>query len=91
MAGSGAVQAVINIDWRSDFTSEETRRHEEDLAKKPSAACAWFGGCYARQPAPRHRAAPISHGSRAIPRVLFIVNSRPRFLVGREAITAMLR
>jgi len=32
MAGNGAVQAVINIDRLWDFTSEETRRHEEYLA-----------------------------------------------------------
>ncbi|MEM8513668.1 acetyl esterase/lipase [Massilia sp. MP_M2] len=91
MTSDGAVKAVINIDGLSDFTSEEARRHEDDPAKNPSAAGAWFGGRYAEQPALWHQASPINHVSRASPPVLFIVSSMPRFSVGREAMMAKLR
>ena len=90
MTSQGAVQAVINIDGLSDFTSEEARRHEDDPSKNPSAAGAWFGGRYAEQPALWQQASPINHVSRASPPVLFIVSSVPRFSVGREAMTAKL-
>jgi hypothetical protein len=64
MTGNGAVQAVINIDRLLEFTSEEARRHEDDLAKNPSAAGALIGGSYAEELALWHQALPINHGSR---------------------------
>jgi len=90
MTAPGAVRAVINIDGLSDFTSEEARRHEDDPAKQPSAAGAWFGGRYAEQQALWHAASPLSHVSKDSPPVLFIVSSVPRFSVGRDAMTARL-
>ncbi|MEW7847545.1 family 43 glycosylhydrolase [Massilia aurea] len=90
MTAPGAVQAVINIDGLSDFTSEEARRHEDDPAKNPSAAGAWFGGRYAEQKALWQAASPINHVSKTSPPVLFIVSGVPRFSVGREAMTARL-
>ncbi|MEW6759407.1 MAG: alpha/beta hydrolase [Pseudomonadota bacterium] len=85
-----AVGAVINIDGLSDFTTEESRKHEDDPNKKPSAAGAWFGGRYAEK-APLWRAAsPITHVGKDSPPVLFIISGVPRFSVGREAMAAKL-
>jgi len=85
-----AVRAVVNIDGLSDFTSEEALRYEDDPAKKPSAAGAWFGGRYAEQPALWRDASPINHVGKDSPPVLFIVSGMPRFSVGREAMIARL-
>lgn len=90
MTSPGAVHAVVNIDGLSDFTSTEALRHEDDPAKNPSAAGAWFGGSYAQKPALWKGASPINHVSKASPPVLFIVSGVPRFSVGREAMTAKL-
>ena len=86
-----AVRAVVNIDGLSDFTSSQALRHEDDPAKNPSAAGAWFGGRYAERRALWHAASPIAHVSRASPPVLFVVSGAPRFSAGREAMTARLR
>lgn len=91
MTDAGAVRAVVNIDGLSDFTSPEALRHEDDPAKKPSAAGAWFGGRYAEQRALWHAASPIAHVDMASPPVLFIVSGVPRFSAGREAMTAKLQ
>ncbi|WP_229425058.1 alpha/beta hydrolase [Massilia sp. Se16.2.3] len=48
-AVSSAAQAIVNIDGLSDFTSEAARKYEDDPARKPSAAGAWFGGRYAEK------------------------------------------
>ncbi|MGH8853423.1 MAG: alpha/beta hydrolase fold domain-containing protein [Telluria sp.] len=85
-----AIRAVVNIDGLSDFTTEESRRHEDDPAKKPSAAGAWFGGRYSEKPALWHHASPITHAGPHSPPVLFIVSGVPRFSVGREAMAAKL-
>ncbi|MDT1842825.1 alpha/beta hydrolase, partial [Acinetobacter baumannii] len=61
MTDNGAIRAVVNIDGLSDFTSPEALQHEDDPAKNPSAAGAWFGGRYAEQRALWHAASPISH------------------------------
>lgn len=84
------VRAIVNIDGLSDFTSEEARRHEDDPAKKPSAAGAWFGGRYADNPAPWREASPLTHAGKDSPPVQFIISSVPRFSVGREALAARL-
>lgn len=88
---SGDVTAVINIDGLSDFTSEAALRHEDDPAKNPSAAGAWFGGRYAEKPAVWHDASPTFHVSRNSPPVLFIGSGEERFSVGRDAMMRKLK
>ncbi|HEY0064228.1 MAG TPA: alpha/beta hydrolase [Telluria sp.] len=90
VTGSG-VQAIVNIDGLSDFTSEAARLHEDDPAKNPSAAGAWFGGRYAEKSALWREASPIFHVTPSTPPVLFIGSAQPRFSVGREEMVAKLR
>ncbi|RZA33093.1 MAG: hypothetical protein EOP92_22665 [Lysobacteraceae bacterium] len=85
-----AIRAVVSIDGLSDFTSEEARRHEDDPAKNPSAAGAWFGGRYAEKEALWRDASPLAHAGKDSPPVLFITSGVPRFSVGREAMAAKL-
>lgn len=79
------VKAIINIDGLSDFTSPEALRHEDDPAKNPSAAGAWFGGRYAEKSALWREASPTFYVGPATPPILFIGSGQPRFSVGREA------
>jgi len=91
LAGMTAnVQAIINVDGLSDFTSAEALRHEDDPAKNPSAAGQWFGGRYAEKAALWHEASPITHASEATPPMLFIGSSEQRFSVGRAAMVDKL-
>ncbi len=90
MAVSSAAQAIVNIDGLSDFTSPEARLHEDDPAKKPSAAGFWLGGRYAEKSALWHEASPTFHVSAATPPMLFIGSAQPRFAVGREAMVDKL-
>ena len=87
---SSAVQAAVNIDGLSDFTSEEARKHEDDPAKNPSAAGAWLGGRYAEQEARWRDASPLTHAGASSAPIMFITSGRPRFSVGREALTGRL-
>ena len=91
MTAPGAVQAVVNIDGLSDFTSDEALRHEDNSAKNPSAAGAWFGGRYAERSALWREASPINHVGKTSPPVLYVVSGVPRFSAGREAMTDKLR
>lgn len=84
------VQAIINIDGLSDFTSELALKYEDDPAKHPSAAGAWFGGRYADQPALWREASPIRHVRAGMPPLLFIGSAQPRFAAGREAMMAKM-
>ncbi|WP_082591462.1 family 43 glycosylhydrolase [Duganella sp. Root198D2] len=88
---SSAVQAAINIDGLSDFTSEEARKHEDDPARNPSAAAAWLGGRYAEQEARWRDASPLTHAGAGSAPVLFVTSAQARFSVGREALAARLR
>ena len=90
VTGAG-VQAIINIDGLSDFTSEEARRHEDDPAKKPSSAGAWFGGTYAEKSALWREASPTFYVSAATPPILFIGSAPTRFSVGREEMVVKLQ
>lgn len=88
---SAAVQAIINIDGLSDFTAPAALQHEDDPAKQPSAAGAWFGGRYAEQTARWREASPVQYVRAGMPPILFIGSSKPRFSVGREDMMARMQ
>jgi len=88
--GSSAVQAVINIDGLSDFTTELALKYEDDPKKNPSAAGAWFGGRYAEKTDLWRAASPINYVSPGMPPILFIGSAQPRFSAGREAMMAKM-
>ena len=85
------VQAIVNIDGLSDFTSEEARKYEDDPAKQPSSAGAWFGGRYAEKAALWRDASPLYHVNKDTPPILFIVSAQRRFSLGREEMVERLR
>lgn len=87
---SSDVQAIINIDGLSDFTSEAARLHEDDPCKNPSAAGFWFGGNYAEKTPLWHEASPIYYVNKKTPPVLFIKSSESRFSVGQEEMSRLL-
>jgi acetyl esterase/lipase len=90
-AVSSSVQAIVNIDGLSDFTSEAARKYEDDPAKQPSSAGAWFGGRYAEKEALWREASPLFYVNPKTPPVLFIGSGQARFSVGREDMLARLR
>lgn len=81
---SSAVQAIVNVDGLSDFTTETALKFEDDPNKKPSAAGAWFGGRYSEKTELWEEASPINHASKNTPPILFIGSAQTRFSVGRE-------
>jgi acetyl esterase/lipase len=83
-AVSSAAQAIVNIDGLSDFTSEAARKYEDDPAKQPSSAGAWFGGRYAEKEALWREASPTFYVNAKTPPILFIGSGQARFSVGRE-------
>lgn len=85
------VRAVVNIDGLSDFTSPEALLHEDDPAKKPSAAGAWFGGRYAEKSALWHAASPTFYVGPKTPPILFIGSGEARFSAGREAMIEKMK
>jgi acetyl esterase/lipase len=87
---SSAVQAIVNIDGLSDFTSEAARANEDDPARKITAAGAWFGGRYAEKTALWRQASPIQYVRPGMPPILFIDSSKPRFAVGRDEMVARM-
>jgi pectinesterase len=90
-AAPSKVQAIVNIDGLSDFTSEEARKYEDDPAKQPSAAGSWFGGRYAEKAALWHDASPLFHVGPGAPPIVYIVSAQRRFSLGREEMGAKLR
>jgi pectinesterase len=84
------VQAIVNIDGLSDFTSEAARKYEDDPARQPSSAGAWFGGRYAEKEALWREASPLFYVNAKTPPVLFIGSGQARFSVGREDMMARL-
>lgn len=84
-APDSSVQAIVNIDGLSDFTTPEARAHEDDTRKKLSPAGLWLGGSYTDQPDRWRQASPITHVHAGMPPILFIGSSQPRFAVGRDA------
>ncbi|EIK44857.1 putative lipoprotein [Cellvibrio sp. BR] len=81
---SSDVQAIINIDGLSDFTSEAARLHEDDPRKNPSAAGFWFGGRYAEKTDLWYEASPTFYVNKNTPPILFLISAQPRFSVGHE-------
>jgi acetyl esterase/lipase len=81
---SSAVQAIVNIDGLSDFTSEAARFHEDDPRKKPSAAGAWLGGRYSEKTALWHQASPVFYVNKNTPPILFLISAQERFSVGHK-------
>lgn len=79
---SSDVQAIINIDGLSDFTSEMARFHEDDPRKNTSAAGAWFGGRYADKRELWHEASPTFYVNKNTPPILFLISTQERFSVG---------
>ncbi len=89
-AVSSGVQAIVNIDGLSDFTSEAARKYEDDPSKQPSSAGAWFGGRYADKAELWREASPLFYVHAKTPPVLFVVSAQPRFSAGREEMAARL-
>jgi acetyl esterase/lipase len=87
---SSAVQAIVNIDGLSDFTTPAARANEDDPTKNPSAAALWFGGRYAEKAGLWREASPIQYVAAGMPPILFIGSAQPRFQVGREAMIARM-
>lgn len=81
---SSAVQAIVNIDGLSDFTSETARFHEDDPRKNPSAAGAWFGGSYSEKTALWHEASPLFYVNKNTPPILFLISAQERFSLGHK-------
>jgi len=85
------IQALINIDGLSDFTSEEALPFENDPKKNPSSAGAWLGGRYEEVPERWKQASPYFHIDSKAPPTLFINSSQTRFRAGRDAAIAALK
>lgn len=88
---SSAVQAIINVDGLSDFTSATALKYEDDPTKTPSAAGAWFGGRYSEKAELWAEASPINHVSKSTPPILFIGSAQTRFSVGRDEMIEKLK
>lgn len=87
---SSRVQAIINIDGLSDFTSPDALFYEDDPRKKPSAAVAWFGGRYHEKTELWREASPIFHVNQNTPPILFLISNQERFSIGyKEMIKKM--
>jgi pectinesterase len=82
------VQAIINIDGLSDFTSEAARVYEDDPLKNPSAAGAWFGGRYSEKMQLWHEASPIFYVNSSTPPILFLISAQERFSLGHKEMIA---
>lgn len=87
---SSAVQAIVNIDGLVDFTTEESRRHDSEPGKPPSAAAAWLGGRYTENARVWHEASPSRYVRRGMPPILFIGSSQVRFQSGRDEMVARM-
>jgi len=88
---SSRVQAIVNIDGLSDFTSEAARVNEDRAGVKLSPAGAWFGGSYAQKTALWREASPTFYVNAKTPPILFIGSGQERFSVGRDEMMAKLK
>lgn len=87
---SSRVQAIVNIDGIVSFTTPMALKHENDPAKQPSAAEAWFGGRYEQVTGLWEQASPLVYVGNQTPPTLFINSSQPRFHAGRDDYIARL-
>ncbi len=87
---SSRVQAIVNIDGIVSFTTPMALKHENDPAKQPSAAEAWFGGRYEQATGLWEQASPLAYVGNQTPPTLFINSSQPRFHAGRDDYIARL-
>lgn len=88
---SSRVQAIVNIDGLSDFTSEAARANEDRPGATLPPAAAWFGARYAEKPALWREASPTFYVNPKTPPVLFIGSGQARFSVGRDEMMAKLK
>lgn len=79
---SSDVQAIVDIDGLIDFTAPAALKYENDPAKKPSAAGAWFGGRYEQKPELWKEASARFYVNGQTPPILFLRSAQPRFCVG---------
>ncbi|MGL1956870.1 MAG: alpha/beta hydrolase [Colwellia sp.] len=84
------VQALINIDGLSNFTSPQALPFENNPKKAVTAASVWLGGKYEVVPELWETASPINYIDENSPPTLFIISSRPRFSAGKEEVVAAL-
>jgi len=87
---SSQVNAIINIDGLSNFTSEETLFYEDDPKKNPSSAGAWFGGRYNEKTDLWREASPLFYVNQSTPPILFLISSQKRFSLGYKEMTQKL-
>ncbi|MFU2511735.1 alpha/beta fold hydrolase [Pseudoalteromonas sp. ASV78] len=85
------VQALINIDGLSDFTSAEALPFENNPAKAVTSASKWLGGRYESIPQRWRAASPIFYIDKNAPATLFINSSVPRFRAGRDSAILKLK
>jgi len=78
------VQAIINIDGLSNFTSPAALFYEDDPKKNPSAAGAWFGGRYHEKTELWQEASPIFYVNQSTPPILFLISNQQRFSLGYQ-------
>ena len=88
---SSAVQAIVDIDGLSDFTSEAARFYEDDPRKNPSAAGAWFGGRYSEKTELWHEASPLFYVNKNTPPILFLISAQERFSLGYKEIIEKMK
>lgn len=81
---SSRVQAIINIDGLSDFTSPAALFHEDDPRKNPSAAGAWLGGRYHEKTELWREASPVFYVNHNTPPILFLISDQERFSLGHK-------
>jgi acetyl esterase/lipase len=79
---SSQVQAIVNIDGLSDFTSPAALLYEDDPKKNPSAAGAWFGGRYHEKTELWREASPVFYVNQNTPPILFLISNQERFSIG---------
>jgi acetyl esterase/lipase len=84
------VQAMINIDGLSDFTTPLALRYENDRTRATTVASEWLAGRFEAQPARWREASPVNYLTAAAPPMLFITGKAPRFSSGVETMMAQL-
>lgn len=87
---SSSVQAIVDVDGPLDLTHPE-ESGKDTIPSRPSSAKRWLGATYADDPALWRKASPVTHLHPAMPPMLFVNSSLPRYHVGRDAAVDSLR